>query len=204
MQPHALRRSVALAALAALAGCAGPGARAASDRPPPEVLIEVLPRSAAVELDGRPLGPGSRTVAAPPAGDEHVLRVSAEGYETWERTLPAGSLEGARLGAVLRPRGFASAHPLDYDEAPGLAAAAAFLAGAGPARDAADYAERAIALEPRAALAHRALGDALFRLGHRDRAARPWSQYLRLAPDAPDAAAVARRIDEVRGELTRP
>jgi tetratricopeptide (TPR) repeat protein len=199
MQRERPRPALLLAALAALLaapGCArgarGPGA-------PPEVLVEVLPRSAAVELDGRPLGRGSRAVPAPPGADEHVLRVSAEGYEAEERRLPAGSLAGARVGAALRPRGFPSGRLLDYDDAAGLAAAAAFLARAGPAEDAADYAERAVALEPGSALAHLALGDALVRMGRRDEAMRLWSRYLRLTPEAPDADVVARRMEEVRG-----
>jgi regulator of sirC expression with transglutaminase-like and TPR domain len=103
------------------------------------------------------------------------------------------------VAEALRPEGFFPASALDYDEPEGLAAAAAHLVGraARPA-DAAAYAERALALDPGLALAHRALGDARDALGDGERAASSWAEYLRLAPDAPDAAAVARRLGERR------
>jgi tetratricopeptide (TPR) repeat protein len=187
-------------ALALAAGCAGTRRQAAHDRPR-ELLVEVLPRGARVSLDGRPVGDGSRAIPAPPAGD-HVLAVEAEGYEAAGQPLPEGELAGLRVAVALRPSGFASARALDYDEAEGLATAAAFLERAGAARDAADYAERAVAIDPGLADAQRVLGDALFRLGDRTRAAGAWSLYLRLAPDAPDAAEVSDRIDEARSDVT--
>ncbi|HEY6002439.1 MAG TPA: hypothetical protein VIV57_06155, partial [Anaeromyxobacter sp.] len=103
---------------------------------------------------------------------------------------------------ALRPSGLATARALDYDDAEGLAGAAAFLARAGAHRDAADYAGRAAALDPGLALAQRILGDALYRLGDRDHAVAAWSQYVRLSPDAPDAADVSDRIDEARSDVT--
>lgn len=184
---------------AAFAAC-GHGQRL-DEVQPPELLVEVLPRGARVSLDGRPIGDGSRTLRAPPAG-EHVLAVEAEGYETFERALPEGDLAGVRVAAALRPSGFGSSRPLDYDEAEGLALAAAFLLRAGAPRDAADYAERAIALEPGRALPHRVLGDAFAGKGDLRRAVAGWAEYLRLSPEAPDARAVARRIEEARGDVT--
>jgi tetratricopeptide (TPR) repeat protein len=195
------RRLAGALALALAAGCGG--ARRAARARPTEVLVEVLPRGADVTLDGVPLGPGSRAVAAPP-GDEHVLAVVAAGYEPSRRPLAERDLAGARVAEALRPVGFAAAGALDYDDAEGLALAAAFLAAEGDPRDAADYAERAVALEPGLPLAHRARGDALARLGDAARAADAWAEYLRLAPDAPDAGAVAERLEAAREDAARP
>jgi tetratricopeptide (TPR) repeat protein len=194
---------VALAAALLASGCTHRAKARFHDTRPPEVLVEVLPRSAEVWLDDRAIGPGSRAVLAPGEDDSHVLVVRAPGFRQEERLLPAGGLEGARVGAVLRPDGFAAAE-LDLDEPDGLALAAAFLAANGDAADAVDYAERALALDGGSAVAHRALGDAQARLGRHEAAAASWSAYLRLAPGAPDAAAVARRIEEVREGLTLP
>jgi tetratricopeptide (TPR) repeat protein len=164
------------------------------------MLVEVLPRGARVSVDGRPVGEGSRAIPAPPPG-EHVLAVEADGYEAAGRPLPEGELAGVRVAVALRPAGLASTRALDYDEAEGLAAAAAFLGRVGADRDAADYAARAAALEPGLAVAQRALGDARFRLGDRPRAIAAWSEYLRLSPDAPDAAEVANRIEAARSDV---
>jgi hypothetical protein len=193
------------AAVAASAACGGRRVPIEEIRPP-ELLVEVLPPEAEVTLDGKPIGRGSRTIPAPPPGaGARVLRVEAEGYVPAERPLDEGSLAGVRVAAVLRPLGFGSARPLDYDDPEGLALAAAYLArGGGRAEDAIAYAERALALERGFALAHRAQGDARASLGDVRRAISSWAEYLRLAPDAPDAAAVARRIEEARGDLALP
>jgi tetratricopeptide (TPR) repeat protein len=183
-----------------VAACAG-RRTPSEDLLPRELLVEVLPPGAEVSLDGRPLGAGSRAIPAPPAG-EHLLRIEADGYEPAEQTLPEGSLAGVRVAAALRPVGLWSA--LDYDDPETLALAAAHLVRLGSAGDAAAYAERAIALERETALAHRALGDARAALGDARRAAAAWAEYLRLAPDAPDAAAVAERVDAVRVEAALP
>jgi tetratricopeptide (TPR) repeat protein len=165
------------------------------------MLVEVLPRDARVSLDGQPVGEGSCAIPAPPAG-EHVLAVAADGYEAAGRALPEGDLAGVRVAVALRPSGLASARAVDYDDAEGLAGAAAFLVRVGAHRDAADYAGRAAALDPGLAPALRILGDALFRLGDRGRAVAAWSEYLRLSPDAPDAADVSDRVDEARSDVT--
>ena len=198
MEPRRAIAALTAAAWAAALACAG--ARTASEAAQPaELLVEVLPRDADVELDGRPLGRGGKTVPAPDASAPHVLRVSASGFAPEERTLPPGSLAGARIGAALRPEGLGGV-AVDYDDGTGLAAAAAFLVGAGAARDAADYAERAATLEPTFPLAQRALGDALRALGHPHRAAEAWARYLELAPDAPDAPEVSRQLQEARAQ----
>ena len=211
--PRSILRLLSLLLAVAAAACHGPsasssgahGGRVGGPRPanvrPPEVLVEVLPPGAQVSLDGRPLGLGGRAIAAPPAG-AHVLRVEADGYEPSEQALPEGSLAGARVGAALRPAGFEGLRTLDLDDPDGLAQAAAHLARrGGRPQDAVAYADRAITLEPRTALAHRALGDARAALGEISRALSSWAEYLKLAPGAPDAAAVARRIEAARADV---
>lgn len=200
LRPRTTRLGCALA-LALAAACGGARRQRAADAPPPEMLVEVLPRGAHVTLDGRGVGEGSRAIPAPPPG-EHRLAVQADGYEPAERALPDGDLAGVRVAVALRPSGFASARALDYDDAEGLAAAAAFLARASAHAAAADYAGRAAELDPGLPLARRVLGDALFRLGERQRAIAAWSDYLRLAPNAPDAAEVSDRIDAARADVT--
>lgn len=199
-RPRTTRLGGALA-LALAAACGGAHRELAPARAPPELLVEVLPRGASVSLDGAPIGRGSRTIAAPPAG-EHVLSAQADGYEPGEQPLPEGDLAGIRVAVALRPLGFGLARALDYDDAEGLVAAAAFLEREGVDRDAADYAARAAALDRGLAAAQRVLGDALFRLGDRAHAVAAWSLYLRLAPDAPDAADVSERIEEARADVT--
>jgi tetratricopeptide (TPR) repeat protein len=182
----------------ALGACGGGRRPAAEESAPAELLVEVLPPDAQVVLDGRPLGPGSRAVPAPgPRPEPHLLRVEADGYEPVERQLAEDDLAGVRVGAALRPLGLGSERLLELDEPVGLAQAAAHLAPERP-HDAVAYAERALALDGRIAVAHRALGDARAALGDPRRAAAAWAEYLRLAPEAPDAAAVAERIAEAR------
>jgi PEGA domain len=202
LRPRTTRLGCALAtvALAAAAGC-GCARRQPAPGAPRELLIEVLPRGARVSLDGRPVGQGSRAVPAPPAG-EHVLSVEADGYEAGGQPLPEGELAGIRVAVALRPSGFATPRALDFDDAEGLAAAAAFLVRAGLDRDATDYAARASALEPRLPAAHRVRGDALLRLGDRPGAIAEWTEYLRLDPAAPDAADVSDRIERARSDVS--
>jgi tetratricopeptide repeat protein len=203
--PIGLGLGLGLGVLLAVAPACGGRARVrGAPARPAEVLVEVLPRSASVTLDGNPLPPGGGTVPAPPEGDgAHVLAAAAEGYEPVERSLLDGDLAGARVAEVLRPRGFAAARALDYDDAEGLVLAAGFLARQGRGPDAVEYAERAVAIAPGAPETWRALGDAAARAGDGRRAAAAWTEYLRLAPQAPDAAEVAARIDETREDVAR-
>jgi tetratricopeptide (TPR) repeat protein len=197
-----MRRHARLAALALLAGCAA-GKDAFREVAPPELLLEVLPRDALLELDGAGVGRGSRAVPAPAPG-EHVLVASADGFESLERTLPPGTLDGVRVGVALRPAGFGASRRLDLDDPAGLAAAAMALGRVGRQRDAHDYAARAVALDPGHAPAQRALGDALAAQGRRDEARAAWGRYLLIAPDAPDAAEVERRMGEGRATFEVP
>lgn len=193
-----------LALVAALAaGCAADEKASFRSVAPPELYLEVLPRGALLELDGVGVGRGSRAVPAPPPG-EHVLVVSADGFEPLERPLPAGPLDGVRVGTALRPEGFGAARRLDLDEPADLAAAAVALGRAGRHRDAQDYAARAAALDARLPLAQRALGDALAALGRRGEARAAWGRYLMSAPDAPDRAEVERRMGEGRSTIDLP
>lgn len=198
MVHHTSSRAWALAVglTGALAACAGEKLPP-STLAPPELLVEVLPRNALLELDGVGQGKGSRSLPAPAPG-EHVLVVSAPGFEPVERPLPRGPLDGVRVGVALAPEGPGQAQPLDLDEPAGLARASAVLCRAGRHRDALDYASRAVALDGRFPAAQRALGDALAGLRRQDEARAAWGRYLLLAPDAPDAAAVARRMEEGR------
>jgi tetratricopeptide (TPR) repeat protein len=164
---------------------------------PQELLLEVLPASALVELDGTTVGTGSRAIPVPDPG-EHTLVVSAAGFEPLERPLPKGPLANQRVSLVLRPEGFGQSQRLEYDEPTGLAAAAAALNRAGRHADAVDYATRAVALNGKLPPALRALGDALAKVGRRNEARAAWGRYLSLVPDAPDADAVARRMSEGR------
>lgn len=195
--------TLAALALALAAGGCAPGRDAFRDVAPPELLLEVLPRGALLELDGVAVGRGSRAIPAPAAG-AHLLTVSADGFEPLERPLPEGSLDGVRVGVALRPEGFGAARRLELDEAAGLAAAAVALGRAGRHRDAHDYAARAAGLDARLALAQRALGDALAALGRRDEARAAWGRYLLLAPDAPDAREVEQRLGAGRATFEVP
>lgn len=191
-----------LAALALAAGCAAekqPFRTVAT----PELFLEVLPRGALLELDGVAVGRGSRAIPAPPPGD-HLLVVSADGFEPAERRLPREALDQARVGVALRPEGFGASRALDLDEPTGLAAAAGLLGRAGRHRDALDYAWRASELDGRLPAAQRALGDALAALGRKDEARAAWGRYLLLAPEAADAREVERRMGEGRATFEMP
>lgn len=209
--PPALRRPLSAAplapllALAALASaCAEAPRQPWRDQPPPEVLIEVLPRAAAVTVDGAPLGPGQRAVPVPAAEHRYRFAFRAAGFAPAEREETGEKLAGTRLAVVLRPDGFGTARRLEPDDAPGLGAAAALLERRGDHAAALEFAERAIALAPDTAQAQRVAGDAAQALGRRDRAVQAYSAYLALAPGAPDRAAVAARIEALRGDLTVP
>ncbi|ACL64734.1 hypothetical protein A2cp1_1390 [Anaeromyxobacter dehalogenans 2CP-1] len=190
--------AAAVAALALGAGCTRAARARFEGTRPAALLVEVLPRSAEVLLDDRPLGRGARTVPVDRAdAGGHVLRFRAPGFVEEAREV-AGGLAGVRVGVALRPEGWPYG-ALDLDEPRGLAAAAEALLDAGEADDAADYAARAVALEPALPEAHRALGSARAALGDRRGAAAGWGEYLRLRPDAPDAAQVAERLDALDG-----
>jgi len=191
--------------LLAVAACAGGRPSLRDVAGSPEVYVDVLPRSARLELDGRTLGKGPLAVQLP-AGPG-TLRASAPGFVAAELRLdPATS--GPRAGLALRPEGFGSARTLHMDEPGGLAAASAMLLKKGEAAEAVEYAERAVDLAPSAAAPNRALGMALLRQPsdrkRRERAAQALSAYLAAAPDAPDRAEVAETVSRLRGDFSIP
>jgi hypothetical protein len=168
----------------------------------PEGLVEVLPRSAQLEVDGVAMGPGGRALPVRDPARVHRLRATAEGFEPAEVTVEGAALAGTRVGLVLRPLGFGAARGLSMDEPAGLHAAAASLLRGGRAREAVEYAARAAELAPQAAPPHRVLADAWLSLGARERAARAYAAWLERAPaDAPGRAEVERRLSELRGDL---
>lgn len=199
--PERRRSAAALAVVAVIAsGCAR--ARFVESRPP-QVLIEVLPRSAEVLVDGQVLGRGSLTAPADRADTRgHLLAVRAPGFVAEEIAVPEGGLAGRCVAVALRPEGFGGAR-LDPEDAPALVAAAAFLLASAHPADAADYAVRARDAAPRLAMAHRILGDARQRMGDGRGAVAAWTEYLRLAPGAADGPEVARRLEATRAEPAR-
>lgn len=197
---RASRRVVLLAA--ALAACAGPKEswNALQRR---DLSIEVLPRGAAVELDGQPVGRGAASRPALDAGRRYRLRVTAGGFEPLEVEVEGAKLSGGQTVLVLRPVGFGSQRRLDAGDPGGLAQAALTLLRAGRLDDAQDYAARSLDLGE-TALVHKVLGGIWARRGDRRRAGRHYSEYLVLAPDAPDAKQIAAEVERLRGDLTVP
>jgi tetratricopeptide (TPR) repeat protein len=201
-RPPAALAALALAAVAV--GCTHRARARLEETRPAAVLVEVLPRSAEVRVDGRVVGRGGGMVPASRADEgSHRVAFLADGYVPEEQEFPEGGLAGVRVGAALRPEGFGGP-PLDLEDAGALAEAAAFLLSAGSPRDAADYAERAASLAPGLAAPHRVLGDARRAVGDAAGAIAAWSEYLKVAPRAPDADAVVRRIEATRAGAAAP
>ncbi len=194
-------RAVALLC-ASLLACAA--RKEAWRQAPPEVFVDLVPRAARLSVDGASLGTGAHTVPVPDPAHLYVFRAEAPGFASGERAVEGAKLAGSRLGLVLRPSGFGEARRLDLDDGSGLAAAAALLQRGGGHALALEYAERAVEVSPEAPLGHRVLGEAAQATGQRKRAVQELSTYLQLAPDAPDRRAVARRVEELRGDLTIP
>ncbi len=192
-----------LAAAAALAAACASPREAWRSVSAPEVLVEMLPRGAALEVDGRPLGQGSRTVEVPDGEHVYRLRIAAPGYDPAEVAQPGAKLAGARVGVALRPPGFGAARRLDYDDPASLVQAASALLRVGRPAPCVEYADRALQIAE-VPQAHRLLGAAHAQLGHRDESVRHYSAYLTLVPDAPDARSVARAIEAARGDVTIP
>ena len=190
--------------LAGLAlACAAPK-QAWRETTPPEVFVELLPKGAELTIDGKPFGSGAHTVAVPDPAHVYVLRASAKGFLPAERSEAGARLSGARVGLALRPEGFGSGRRFDIDDGSGIALAAALLEKKGQHALALEYADRAVELAPEQPLGHRVAGDAALALGQRKRAIQAYSTYLAVAPDAPDKAAVAQRVEGLRGDLTIP
>ncbi len=196
------RSALAISFLLAAAACATPK-ESWREMQVPEVFVEVLPRGAVLEVDGRLLGPGSRPVPVPEPGRRYHLRASAPGFLVAEMTAEGAQLLGTRVSLVLRPEGFGASRRLDAGDPPSLAQAAATLLRADRLDDAREYADRSLELAE-VPLSHRVLGAVYEKRGDRRNAAQQYSIYLSLVPDAPDAKAIAEAVERDRGDLTIP
>jgi tetratricopeptide (TPR) repeat protein len=196
--PGARALLVVLAA-AGLNGCAR--RQPWEDLRTPEAFIELLPPRALLEMDGRPLGRGAAAPPVPDRARRYRLSARADGYEPLELEISGEKLAGGPLLLVLRPAGFGSQRRLDADDPTGLAQAASTLQRAGRLDDAILYAQRALSLSE-VPLAHKVLGAAYLAKGRKNEAARHYSAYLSLVPDAPDAAEIAAAVAKARGDLT--
>jgi len=195
-----------LPCLLALGGllCCAPAKQPWSEAIParPEVLLDVLPPEAEVRQDGAAIGIGTLTVKL---GDgPSTLEVTAAGFEPRQVVLDPKTQAGARVGLVLRPNGYGEARPLGLEDGAGLAGASSWLLRAGRVAEATAYAERAVQAAPEAAAPRRALGLALAKQGKRGRAAQELSQYLQLAPGAPDRAEIQAAVERLRGDISIP
>lgn len=76
------------------------------------------------------------------------------------------------------------------------------LAAQGRMRAATEAFDRAVTLDPLSAEAHHRLGHAALRVGDLTRAERAWANFLRLAPDDPARAGVARALEALRALLS--
>jgi len=171
--------------------------------PRPEVLVDVLPRSAEIRINGALVGTGPTVLSL--AAEPAAVEVLAPGFEKGAATLDPRLHAGGRVGVVLRPIAFGDGRRLDIDDAPGLTIAGAWLLRAGQAAEAAGYAERAVELAPSGAQARRVLGLSLERLGQKKRAAVELSQYLQLSPpDAPDREQIEAAVARLRGDIAFP
>jgi len=168
----------------------------------PEVLLEVLPLEAEVRQDGAVIGGGTLTVKL--GEGPSTVEVAAAGFEPRQVVLDPKTQAGARVGVVLRPTGYGEARPLALEDGPALASASAWLLRAGRVAEAAAYAERAVQAAPAAPAPRRALGLALAKQGKRNRAAQELSQYLQLAPGAPDRAEIEAAVERFRGDISIP
>lgn len=199
--PSRVPRLVPILGLA-LAACAGQKESWKSLQQP-DFSIEVLPRNATVEVDGRPAGRGAASRTVVDAGRRYRLRVTASGFEPLQVEVDGSKLSGGQTVLVLRPVGFGSQRRLDAGDPGGLAQAALTLLRAGRIDDAWDYAQRSSELGD-TALVHKVLGGIHARKGDRRQAGRHYSEYLVLAPDAPDAKQIAAEVERLRGDLTVP
>ena len=167
------------------------------------LAIEVHPRNAAVSMDGEPVGRGAGPRPVPEAGRRYRVRATADGFEPLAVEVDGSKLSGGQTVLVLRPVGFGSQRRLDPGDPVALAQAALTLLRADRLDDALEYASRSLELG-NPALAHKVLGGVYARKGDRRQAALHYSEYLVLAPDAPDARQIAAEVERLRGDLTVP
>jgi len=170
----------------------------------PEVKVEVLPRSALVEVDGQARGRGFATLDVTDPRRTFRVRASAEGFETAEAVVQGGSIADRSFFLALRPLGFGSTRRVDPGDAPSMALAAAALWRAGRVDDAVEYAEQSLR-GGNTPLANRVLGDVWRKRGDRDQAIKYYAMYLSLAEDPPDGAEIRAWLSQARGgDITVP
>ncbi len=194
-------RTRAAASLAVLlAACAGPKPVSWSEVRPPEVYVDTLPPGAIVSVDGVEIGKGPLSVPIRDESRSYLVRVTAEGFEPLEASLPGAKLAGTRHEVVLRPQGFGSERKLAAGEPAGLLQAAFVLLRANRNAEALAYAEASLAAGE-SALAHRTAGYAQLRLGNRNEAVRQFSLYISLAPEAADRKDIEKAVGLARKDI---
>lgn len=207
--PPPTSRRLALAVLAAAAGLvplaafSGPAKESWDSVVKPEAKVEVMPRRARLEVDGKERGRGFATLDVTDPRRKFRVRATAEGFEPAEAVVEGGAIADQSFFLALRPLGFGSTRRLDPRDAPSMAQAAAALWRAGRVDDAAEYAEQSLR-GGETALANRVLGDVWRRRGDRDRAVRHYASYLSLAQDPPEAAEIRAWVSQGKGDITVP
>jgi tetratricopeptide (TPR) repeat protein len=190
------------AALAALSLLAPPEKQAFEASRGRDARAEFLPKSALIEVDGKPLGRGYAMLPIDDMARTYRVRVSAEGFEPVERVLEASKIVDKQAFLALRPAGFTQ--KLDINDPAGMALAAQALWKAGRLDDAVDYAEQSLATG-NTPLANRVLGEVWRQRGNRDQAIRYFTMYLSLTENPPDGPAIkAWLLQDRPGDITIP
>lgn len=192
------RLAIVLAPVVALVvGCAGKGTWDETR----ELYVDSVPHGAAVSFEGVPAGRTPVSLALPAAGRNPgplTVRIERIGFRPETRTV-LGEAPPDKLVVVLLPalaNGPSQAPALD--DAEGFYGLGKLLVDARRCRDAMEYLDRALALEPRHALAHRERGGCFLDLGEAELAIDPLARYLLLAPEAADAAQIQSQLDGLR------
>jgi hypothetical protein len=190
------------AALAALAILAAPEKQSWEATQAREARAEFLPKSALIEVDGKPLGQGYAVLVITDTRRSYRVRVSAEGFESAEREVEAGKIVDKQVFLALRPAGFTQR--LDVKDAAGMALAANALWKAGRLDDAIDYAQQSLQ-GGNTPLANRVLGEVWRKRGDRDQAVRYFTMYLSLTDNPPDGPEIkAWLLRDQPGDITIP
>jgi tetratricopeptide (TPR) repeat protein len=201
--PRPALRRLTVAFLASLSAAGGSAKETWESVVKPEAKVEVVPRRAVVEVDGKARGQGFATLDVTDPKRKFRVRATAEGFEPLEVVVEGGAIADQSFFLALRPLGFGSTRRLDPADAASMAQAAAALWRAGRVDDAAEYAEQSLR-GGETALANRVLGDVWRRRGDRDRAVRHYASYLSLAQDPPEAAEIRAWVSQGKGDITVP
>jgi hypothetical protein len=198
----AMTSTILAGALAALAVLAPPEKQPFEATRGRDARAEFLPKSALIEVDGKPLGRGYAMLPIGDTARTYRVRVSAEGFEPVERVLEASKIVDKQAFLALRPAGFTQ--PVDVADSASMAQAAQALWKAGRLDDAVDYAEQSFTTG-NTPLANRVLGEVWRQRGDRDKAVRYFTMYLSLADNPPDGPAIrAWLLQDRPGDITIP